>query len=805
MSKIVLRDYQKYAIDETLNKLKSQDEVVNCLIVGGGKEQPYNEPVLTPKGWTTMGELKVGDYVIGSNGKPTKVIGIFEQGIKDVYEVKFCDGVGVRCGLEHLWEVYNAYEDKYEILTTDEILNNINNDYYVDLIEPTREDVEEEIKNIQQTYKIFKNEDEAEEFANRYRKLGLYVKIKKIANKYEVNIDMLKKRKKIVSIEKLYYEEKQRCIMVDAKDSLYVTTGYTLTHNTILIAELANILSKKDNVVVLTNISALIPQLANMIKTITNEEPNVIKSGEYNTNKNSNIYLAMEQSFHEKVREQYRHLIGSYVLKDEYNKGFKGKTYGDIKKFLKPKKIIGFTATPHNAKGELFWNKEQLIEPITAKELEERGYWSKIDYIIPRASKLIDVDNMEATSTDFTDISNAREFIKNLEQIVASFREKIEGKKTLIFCSTIEQAEKYANKLKEIGFRVGVVHSNKSQQENKDVIRRFKDELKVLDKDLFNQELKKEEPIDVLVSVTSLSIGFDAPNAEILVNLRATKSLLLYIQMIVGRICRPYEKYNNQKTIIDYGHTVKRFGLGRDYSLKMLLDGYYSKENQEEREKLYEKLMSYEEDDLIIPSMYTYETSLNKAIEYMKKKYGYNIEIEFNSLWYKDGFVKLIVIGSEYYNKKADFISNQDIKMATDGTIKWVLNKLAETDFGKRMKRLKTFFDNVENDTAVELYRNAYERLYKKFFKAFKTRIKNIALQNKKFAGIAFFGDFLLEDNDTRESFEAIERFIDENFIEIVIGNKIEYKKKEKNNIDDFNTIIDDDDDEYYTLDECPF
>ena len=77
---------------------------------GLGKEQPYTEPVLTPNGFVNMGDLKIGDYVIARSGRPTKITGIFEQGEKDVYSVKFSDGTSTRCGLEHLWNVRNRNE-----------------------------------------------------------------------------------------------------------------------------------------------------------------------------------------------------------------------------------------------------------------------------------------------------------------------------------------------------------------------------------------------------------------------------------------------------------------------------------------------------------------------------------------------------------------------------------------------------------------------------------------------------------------------------------------------------------------------
>lgn len=62
-------------------------------------------PVLTPTGWKTISELKVNEYVIGSNGKPTKVIGVWPQGKKTLYSVTFSDDSNILCTAEHLWQV----------------------------------------------------------------------------------------------------------------------------------------------------------------------------------------------------------------------------------------------------------------------------------------------------------------------------------------------------------------------------------------------------------------------------------------------------------------------------------------------------------------------------------------------------------------------------------------------------------------------------------------------------------------------------------------------------------------------------
>lgn len=72
-----------------------------------GKAQPLDAKVLTPTGYRLMGELEVGDLVIGSDGFPTKITGVFPQGPKKVYRVETTDG-STECCDEHLWTVRNA-------------------------------------------------------------------------------------------------------------------------------------------------------------------------------------------------------------------------------------------------------------------------------------------------------------------------------------------------------------------------------------------------------------------------------------------------------------------------------------------------------------------------------------------------------------------------------------------------------------------------------------------------------------------------------------------------------------------------
>ncbi len=94
-----------------------------------GRAQPVFTNVLTPDGWRPIGDLRVGDLVIGSNGEPTPVLGVYPQGEKDIYRVTAQDGSWTLCCGEHLWTVRTASDrrrDKpWRVLETKEMIGNL--------------------------------------------------------------------------------------------------------------------------------------------------------------------------------------------------------------------------------------------------------------------------------------------------------------------------------------------------------------------------------------------------------------------------------------------------------------------------------------------------------------------------------------------------------------------------------------------------------------------------------------------------------------------------------------------------------
>lgn len=79
--------------------------------MGSGKAQPLYSKVFTKNGYKEIGSLKINDETYGEDGSLHKVLGVFPQGTKDIYEVTFSDGSSTRSCDEHLW-VYQFPQDK---------------------------------------------------------------------------------------------------------------------------------------------------------------------------------------------------------------------------------------------------------------------------------------------------------------------------------------------------------------------------------------------------------------------------------------------------------------------------------------------------------------------------------------------------------------------------------------------------------------------------------------------------------------------------------------------------------------------
>lgn len=174
---------------------------------GSGKAQPLDAKILTPHGWTTMGKIRVGDQIIGVDGKPHNVVGVYPQGQKEIYQVAFSDGSSTECCEEHLWTV--SQDDPTDPEPTWQVLPL--SDLRHDLVDVNGM-AKWRIPELETINQPATDETSGNPLAPDARILS--------------------------SVEPVGRKEAQ-CIMTDAPGGLYVTDDFIVTHNTFLLQSLS--------------------------------------------------------------------------------------------------------------------------------------------------------------------------------------------------------------------------------------------------------------------------------------------------------------------------------------------------------------------------------------------------------------------------------------------------------------------------------------------------------------------------------------------------------------------------------------
>ncbi|MEB8337666.1 helicase-related protein [Streptomyces endophyticus] len=102
-----LTDGQQKVSKEIFDDLATEHPMHRLLQgeVGSGKAQPLDSLVLTPEGYTRMGDVAVGDEVVVPGGEIAVVDGVFPQGERDAWRLILSDDSVVECDDEHLWIV----------------------------------------------------------------------------------------------------------------------------------------------------------------------------------------------------------------------------------------------------------------------------------------------------------------------------------------------------------------------------------------------------------------------------------------------------------------------------------------------------------------------------------------------------------------------------------------------------------------------------------------------------------------------------------------------------------------------------
>lgn len=224
-------------------------------------------------------------------------------------------------------------------------------------------------------------------------------------------------------------------------------------------------------------------------------------------------------------------------------------------------RVIGCSATPFRMNTGYIYehdenNKfvEQARDPffkkllcrITARYLIDRGYLTKPTTEVTDhhyntdGLKLNSMGNFSASSVEQAFEGKGR----LTSEIVADIIDKSRMRKgVMIFASTVQHAQEIMGSLpSELS---AMVTGDTPRKERESIINRFK-----------HQEIK------YLVSVSTLTTGFDCSHVDVVAILRATESPGL-LQQIVGRGLRLHED-KEDCLILDYAGNVERHGLEDD-------------------------------------------------------------------------------------------------------------------------------------------------------------------------------------------------------------------------------------------------
>ncbi|WP_374725136.1 replicative DNA helicase [Nocardioides marmoribigeumensis] len=123
-------------LDELTNGLHGGQMIVVAARPAVGKALALDTPLETPTGWTTMGEVRVGDQVLGSDGGPTEVVaatGVMRG--RPCFAVTFSDGALIVADYQHNWVTRSGSgpDRPARTVTTGQIARTVADGHTVDL------------------------------------------------------------------------------------------------------------------------------------------------------------------------------------------------------------------------------------------------------------------------------------------------------------------------------------------------------------------------------------------------------------------------------------------------------------------------------------------------------------------------------------------------------------------------------------------------------------------------------------------------------------------------------------------------
>jgi replicative DNA helicase len=105
-------------LDSLTNGFHAGQMIVIAARPAIGKALALDTPLPTPAGWTTMGDISVGDQLLGAAGRPVTVVAATEvMHGRPCYEVEFSDGEIIVADGQHQWLTWTRRARRYDAQT----------------------------------------------------------------------------------------------------------------------------------------------------------------------------------------------------------------------------------------------------------------------------------------------------------------------------------------------------------------------------------------------------------------------------------------------------------------------------------------------------------------------------------------------------------------------------------------------------------------------------------------------------------------------------------------------------------------
>lgn len=457
-----------------------------------------------------------------------------------------------------------------------------------------------------------------------------------------------------------------------------------------VIAELVRMFP---NAIVLTNITKLIYQTSNLfdeldightlLKANLKKEPKI---------ESEDVIIAMQQTLASR-----KHLKPNcdLLIVDERHISFGSKTMLEIEQRLKPKNIVGLSATPYTAEGYALPNVD-IVTTATINDLTEQGFLCPLDTYVANFSERLDFADVDVGANgDYNEVQLAE--IINTDaynrEVVSNWESVCQDKKTIVFASGVAHADALRDMFLTFGYMAGSVHSKQSDEKNQEIMDKF-----------------KIGEIKILCSMNQLTTGFSEEDIEVGIICRPTKVRRLWSQC-VGRIMRTHPT-KERGIILDFGQCTKEFGLYNEV---------YEPPKYGDKSALI-----VAKDKAKLDGIAVFLNEENKPIAKINRESVVATlqEIKANALNRRDAktLIMLFEQSTDLHELLGYVAKIQELKsgdVTKPSTLDWIEERWH-------------YFINSES-----IYPEA------KNIKAFKTRAKNIVRDGKKLSSLYYFANFL--------------------------------------------------------------